>query len=45
VSRDRYFFEGLNILICTFFVCAEGFQDLSKAFTTHIQFLTFCLLR
>jgi hypothetical protein len=25
-------FEGLNILISTFFVCADGFQGLSKAF-------------
>jgi hypothetical protein len=26
VSRDGYFLEGLNILISTFFVCADGFQ-------------------
>ncbi len=25
-SRDGYFFEGLNILTSTFFVCADGFQ-------------------
>jgi hypothetical protein len=25
------FLEGLNILIGTFCVCADGFQDLSKA--------------
>jgi hypothetical protein len=25
-------FEGLNILISTFYVCADGFQGLSKAF-------------
>jgi hypothetical protein len=28
------FFEGLNILISTSCVCADGFQGLSKAFTT-----------
>ncbi len=27
-------FEGLNILISTFCVCADGFSDLSKLFTT-----------
>ncbi len=32
VSRDEYFFEGLNILINTFCVCADGFQGLSMAF-------------
>ncbi len=32
VSRDGYFFNGLNILIGTFCVCADGFQGLSKAF-------------
>jgi hypothetical protein len=26
--------EGLNILISIFCVCAESFQDLSKAFTS-----------
>ncbi len=31
MSRDGYFFEGLNILNSTFCVCADGFQDLSKA--------------
>jgi hypothetical protein len=31
-SRDGYFFIGLYILISTFCVCADGFQDLSKAF-------------
>ncbi len=30
VSRDGYLFEGLNILISTFCVCADGFPDLSK---------------
>ena len=41
VSRDEYFFEGLNILINTFCVCADGFQDLSKEFPTFtfINFL------
>jgi hypothetical protein len=32
VSRDEYFFDGLNILISTFCVCADGSQGLSKAF-------------
>jgi hypothetical protein len=32
VSRDGYFFEGLNILISTVCVCADGFQVLLKAF-------------
>ncbi len=41
MSRDGYFFEGLNILISTFCVCADGFQDLSKLLTslTFINFL------
>jgi hypothetical protein len=43
VLRDGYFFEGLNILISTFSVCADGFQDLSKAFHYRIQLLTFYL--
>jgi hypothetical protein len=38
------FFEGLNILISTFCVCADGFQGLSKAFHYPIQLLTFYLL-
>jgi hypothetical protein len=32
VSRDGYFFEGLNLLVCTFCVCADDFQCLSNAF-------------
>jgi hypothetical protein len=36
------FFEGLNILISTFCVCADGFQGLSKAFHYLTQILTFC---
>ncbi len=36
--------EGLNILISTFCVCADGFQGLSKAFHYPIQLLTFYLL-
>jgi hypothetical protein len=32
MSRDGYFFEGLNISISTFCVCADGFQVLSIAF-------------
>ncbi len=35
------FFKGLNILISTFCVCADGFQGLSKAFHYHIQLFTF----
>ncbi len=31
VSRDGYFFEGLDILISTFCACADGFQGLLKA--------------
>jgi hypothetical protein len=41
VSRDGYFFEGINILISTFCVCAEGFQGLSETFHYPIQLLTF----
>ncbi len=44
VLRDAYFFEGLNFLISTSCVCADGFQDLSKAFHNPIQCLTFYLL-
>ena len=44
VSRGGYFFKGLNIVISTFCVCADGFQDLSKAFYYPIQLLTFCFL-
>jgi hypothetical protein len=36
VSRDVSF-EGLNILTSTFCVCADGFQDLPKAFHYTIQ--------
>ncbi len=32
VSRDGYFFEGLNILTSTFCVRSDGSQGLSKAF-------------
>jgi hypothetical protein len=44
-SRDGYFFEGLNILISTFFVWADGFQafynpiQLSKFFASSFKFL------
>jgi hypothetical protein len=41
VSRDGYFFDGLNILISTFCVCADGYQGLSKAFHYPVQLLTF----
>ncbi len=44
VSRDRYFFKGLNILIRTFCVCADGFQDLSIALHYPVQLLTCFLL-
>jgi hypothetical protein len=37
-------FEGLNILINIFCVCADGFQGMSKAFNYLIQLLTFYLL-
>ncbi len=39
--RVDIFFEGLNILIRTFCVYADGFQGLSKAFHYPIQLLTF----
>jgi hypothetical protein len=41
VSRDGYFLEGLNILISTLCVCADGLQGLSKAFHYPIKLLTF----
>ncbi len=49
VSRDGYFFEGLNILISTFCFCvyADGFQGLSEAFHNPIQlsaFISFSIL-
>jgi hypothetical protein len=37
-------FEGLNILMSTFCVCAGRFQGHSNAFHYPIQLLTFCLL-
>jgi hypothetical protein len=37
VSRDGYSFEGLNILIRTFCLRADGFQGLSKAFQLLVQ--------
>jgi hypothetical protein len=36
-SWNIFCFVGLNILISTFFVCAEGFQALSKVFHYPIQ--------
>ncbi len=39
VSRDGYFFEGLNILISTFCVCDDAFQGRSKAFHYPLQFM------
>jgi hypothetical protein len=44
VSRDGYFFEGVKILISTFCVCADGFQDLSKLFTTLYNYQLFICL-
>jgi hypothetical protein len=41
VSRDGYFFKGLNILTRTFCECADDFQGLSEAFYCHIQLLIF----
>ncbi len=38
---NGYFFEGLNILISTFFVCAAGFQGLTKAFTALLTCICF----
>jgi hypothetical protein len=40
-SRDGYFFGGLNFMICTFCLCADGFQALSKAFHYPIQLFNF----
>jgi hypothetical protein len=41
----RYiFFEGLNILISSFCVCADGFLGLSRAFPFPIHLFTFDLL-
>jgi hypothetical protein len=44
VSRDGYFFEGLNSLISTFCVSTDGFPGLAKVFHYPIQLLTFNLL-
>jgi hypothetical protein len=44
LSRDGYFFESRNILICTLCVRAQGFQGLFKSFSHPIQLLTFYLL-
>ncbi len=44
MSRDGYFFEGLNILISTFCASADDFQGLSEALHYPIQLLTFYLL-
>jgi hypothetical protein len=43
-TRWIFVFEGLNIVISTFCVCADGFQGLSKAFHCPIQLLTFYLI-
>jgi hypothetical protein len=39
MALDGYFFEGLNILIRIFCVCADGFQGLPKAFHYPYNFL------
>ncbi len=44
VSRDGFFLEGLNVLISTFYVCADCFQGLSKAFHYPMHVLLFLLL-
>jgi hypothetical protein len=44
VSRNGYIFEGLNILMSTFCVCADGIQGLLKAFHYPVQLLTFYCL-
>ncbi len=36
------FFEGLNILISTFCVCADDFQDLPKAFNYPVSIYFQC---
>ncbi len=43
-SVTRWMFLGLNMLISTFCVYADGFQGLSKAFLYPKQLLTFLLL-
>jgi hypothetical protein len=43
VSRDGYFFEGLNILISTFCACTDVFQSLSKAFSLRYPIINFLL--
>jgi hypothetical protein len=40
VTRDGYFFKGLNILISTFCVCADGFQG-QKIFKLFICLFEF----
>jgi hypothetical protein len=45
VSQDGYFLEGLNILISTFCVCADGFQGLSTAFHNTIFIFLFASLK
>jgi hypothetical protein len=44
VSRNGYFFEGLNNLISTVSVCAVSLQGLSKVFHYPIQLLAFYLI-
>jgi hypothetical protein len=44
-NEMNIFFVGLNVLISTFCVCADGFQSLSIAFHFPIKLLTFYMLR
>ncbi len=44
VSRDGYFFEGLNILVSTFFVCVDCFQGFICFFEITYKFWK-CLLK
>jgi hypothetical protein len=39
--HEMDFFEGLNILISAFCACTDGFQGLSKAFTTLYNYYIF----
>jgi hypothetical protein len=41
VSRDGYFFEDLNMLIRTFCVCDDGFQDISLSFSLSYTIINF----
>jgi hypothetical protein len=34
-------FKGLNIIVCTFCVCVDGFKGLQKSFAMHWTIITF----